>query len=116
MIFLFNFPFSCIIYTVFLKKITQDLFLKTFKMGYPETATGFMVNDQKNWTQFEKKEVCAVLSYHSQANATDKSSPQFPLKPFEDRDIDIAIDACGVCGSDVHTITGQSRIKTKRRV
>ena len=31
---------------------------------------------------------------------------QFPLKPFEDRDIDIAIDACGVCGSDVHTITG----------
>lgn len=26
-------------------------------MGYPETATGFMVNDQKNWTQFEKKEV-----------------------------------------------------------
>ena len=31
---------------------------------------------------------------------------QFPLKPFEDRDIDIAIDACGVCGSDVHSITG----------
>lgn len=31
-------------------------------MGYPETATGFMVNDQKNWTQFEKKEVCTVLS------------------------------------------------------
>lgn len=30
------------------------------------------------------------------------------MKPFEDRDIDIAIDACGVCGSDVHTITGQS--------
>jgi len=55
-------------------------------MGYPETAEGFMVNDQKNWTKFEKKE--------------------FPLKPFEDRDIDIAIDACGVCGSDVHTITG----------
>jgi hypothetical protein len=27
------------------------------KMGYPETATGFLVNDQKNWTKFEKKEV-----------------------------------------------------------
>jgi hypothetical protein len=26
-------------------------------MGYPETAEGFMVNDQKNWTKFEKKEV-----------------------------------------------------------
>jgi hypothetical protein len=29
----------------------------TLKMGYPETATGFLVNDQKNWTKFEKKEV-----------------------------------------------------------
>lgn len=26
-------------------------------MGYPETAEGFMVHDQKNWTKFEKKEV-----------------------------------------------------------
>ena len=31
---------------------------------------------------------------------------QFKPKPFEDRDIDIKIIACGVCGSDVHTITG----------
>lgn len=54
-------------------------------MPYPETAEGFMVNDHKNWSSFKKQE--------------------FKLKPFEDRDIDIAIDACGVCGSDVHTIT-----------
>ncbi|KPM41149.1 NADP-dependent alcohol dehydrogenase 6 [Neonectria ditissima] len=27
-------------------------------------------------------------------------------KKFEDRDVDIAIDACGVCGSDVHKISG----------
>jgi len=32
-------------------------------MGYPETATGFMVNDQKNWTQFEKKDVRGLISY-----------------------------------------------------
>jgi alcohol dehydrogenase (NADP+) len=32
--------------------------------------------------------------------------PQLPLKKFEDYDVDIAIDACGVCASDVHTITG----------
>ena len=56
-------------------------------MGYPETAEGFMIKDQKKWTDFEKQE--------------------FKLKPFEDRDIDIAIEACGVCGSDVHTITGE---------
>ena len=31
---------------------------------------------------------------------------QFQLKPFEDYDVDIEIDACGVCGSDVHTVTG----------
>ncbi|OQO12968.1 hypothetical protein B0A48_02432 [Cryoendolithus antarcticus] len=55
-------------------------------MGYPETAEGFMIEDQKKWSDFKKQE--------------------FKLKPFEDRDIDIAIDACGVCGSDVHTITG----------
>lgn len=54
-------------------------------MPYPETADGFMVEDQKNWSSFKRQE--------------------FKLKPFEDRDIDIAIDACGVCGSDVHTIT-----------
>lgn len=33
-------------------------------------------------------------------------SPQFKLKKFEDFDIDVAIDACGVCGSDVHKING----------
>lgn len=58
----------------------------SIKMGYPETAEGFMVKDQKDWKSFHKEE--------------------FKLKPFEDRDIDIAIECCGVCGSDVHTING----------
>lgn len=48
-------------------------------MVYPETAEGFMISDQKNWKSFEKKE--------------------FKLKQFEDRDIDIAIECCGVCGA-----------------
>lgn len=26
-------------------------------MGYPETATGFAIKDQKKWTEFEKYEV-----------------------------------------------------------
>ncbi|EMC96854.1 hypothetical protein BAUCODRAFT_70235 [Baudoinia panamericana UAMH 10762] len=55
-------------------------------MPYPETAEGFMVQSQKDWKNFKKQE--------------------FKLKPFEDRDIDIAIECCGVCGSDVHTING----------
>ncbi|KAK4957847.1 hypothetical protein LTR66_013204 [Elasticomyces elasticus] len=55
-------------------------------MGYPETAEGFCVHSQDKWQEFKKTE--------------------FKLKKFEDRDIDIAIEACGVCGSDVHSITG----------
>ncbi|KAL9635172.1 MAG: hypothetical protein Q9164_003638 [Protoblastenia rupestris] len=55
-------------------------------MGYPDTFEGFMIEDQSKWTEFKKQE--------------------FKPKKFEDRDIDIKIEACGVCGSDVHTITG----------
>lgn len=55
-------------------------------MVYPDTAEGFVIHDQSKWSTFKKEE--------------------FKLKPFEDRDIDIAIECCGVCGSDVHTVTG----------
>ncbi|PSK60395.1 NADP-dependent alcohol dehydrogenase 7 [Elsinoe australis] len=55
-------------------------------MPYPETATGFVIHDQKKYKDFKKEE--------------------FKLKPFEDRDIDIAIECCGVCASDLHTING----------
>jgi alcohol dehydrogenase (NADP+) len=55
-------------------------------MPYPETTDAFTVTDIKNWSTFKRQEV--------------------PLKPFEEDDVDIAIDACGVCASDVHTITG----------
>ncbi|MGI4821487.1 MAG: hypothetical protein ACRYFV_09775 [Janthinobacterium lividum] len=41
-------------------------------MGYPETASGFVINDPKKWTDFRQED--------------------FPLKKFEDHDIDIAID------------------------
>ena len=55
-------------------------------MPYPDTAEGFMIHDQKKWGDFSKQE--------------------FKLKPFEDHDIDVAVECCGVCGSDVHTING----------
>ncbi|KAH7075776.1 chaperonin 10-like protein [Paraphoma chrysanthemicola] len=55
-------------------------------MGYPDTTDAFAVTDIKNWSTFTRKEL--------------------PLKKFEEYDVDIAIDACGVCASDVHTITG----------
>jgi alcohol dehydrogenase (NADP+) len=50
-------------------------------MPYPETAEGFMVTDHKNWSKFTKQE--------------------FKLKPFEDRDIDVAIDACGMLNNKI---------------
>ena len=31
---------------------------------------------------------------------------QFKPQPFAERDVEISIEACGVCGSDVHTLTG----------
>ncbi|KAI1737921.1 chaperonin 10-like protein [Xylaria scruposa] len=55
-------------------------------MGYPETFTGFVIESQSTNPTFHKAEL--------------------EPKVFEDYDVDIAIEACGVCGSDVHKITG----------
>ncbi|KAN0066313.1 alcohol dehydrogenase [Thecaphora frezii] len=50
------------------------------------SAKGYGISDTKNWTDFKLHE--------------------YELKTPEDDDIDIAITHCGVCGSDVHTISG----------
>lgn len=55
-------------------------------MGYPETFQGFCVDSPKSWSTFKKQDL--------------------KPKPFGDKDIDVKIECCGVCGSDVHTITG----------
>jgi len=55
-------------------------------MGYPDTFEGFCVDSPKTWNKFQKQEL--------------------KPKPFEDNDIDVEIECCGVCGSDVHTVTG----------
>ncbi|KAI9754685.1 MAG: Rho GTPase [Chaenotheca gracillima] len=55
-------------------------------MGYPDTFQGYMIESQKDWSTFKKQE--------------------FKPKPFGDNDVDIKIEACGVCSSDVHTISG----------
>jgi len=55
-------------------------------MSPSDEFVGFMVNDHKKWSSFKKQ--------------------NFKTKNFEDNDVDIKIECCGVCGSDVHTITG----------
>ncbi|CCC09906.1 hypothetical protein SMACR_03462 [Sordaria macrospora] len=55
-------------------------------MGYPETFEGFVVDSPKTWNQFHRHEL--------------------KPKPFGDDDVDVQIECCGVCGSDVHTVTG----------
>ncbi|RDA87100.1 hypothetical protein CP532_0201 [Ophiocordyceps camponoti-leonardi (nom. inval.)] len=55
-------------------------------MGYPDTFTGFCVDGPDSWNKFHKAEL--------------------KPKPFGEHDIDVEIEACGVCGSDVHSITG----------
>ncbi|CBQ72086.1 related to alcohol dehydrogenase (N-terminal fragment) [Sporisorium reilianum SRZ2] len=47
---------------------------------------GYGIADTKNWTDFKVFD--------------------FELKKETDDDVDIAITHCGVCGSDVHTISG----------
>lgn len=55
-------------------------------MPYPEQATGFQVDSPKTWDKLHKR--------------------SFPLKPFGEHDVDIKVEACGICASDLHTITG----------
>lgn len=54
--------------------------------SYPDKFDGFMVESHEKWSDFKKQ--------------------SFQPKKFEETDIDIAVECCGVCGSDVHTITG----------
>ncbi|KAK9322259.1 chaperonin 10-like protein [Lipomyces orientalis] len=55
-------------------------------MVYPDTFEGFAVQSAETWTQPKRTE--------------------YKPRPFEETDIDIKVIACGVCGSDVHTVTG----------
>lgn len=57
-------------------------------------------------TSRNKRLVLVPSATINHPNANHLSSSQFTPKPFEEYDIDIKIEACGVCGSDVHTITG----------
>ncbi|GAW26595.1 putative alcohol dehydrogenase [Rosellinia necatrix] len=55
-------------------------------MPYPDEFEGFMINELGKYQDFKKQ--------------------HFKPKAFSENDIDIKIECCGVCGSDVHTITG----------
>ncbi|KAJ2973067.1 hypothetical protein NUW58_g9035 [Xylaria curta] len=55
-------------------------------MPYPDEFEGFIINEIGKHQDFKKQ--------------------SFKPKKFGDNDIDIKIEACGVCGSDVHTVTG----------
>lgn len=46
---------------------------------------------------FQVKSPDTYKSFHKQ---------EFDVKPFGDNDVEIKIEACGVCSSDVHTISG----------
>ncbi|KAK9461028.1 chaperonin 10-like protein [Lipomyces oligophaga] len=55
-------------------------------MGYPDTFKGFAGYSTEEWNK--------------------PKAFEYKPKPFGKHDVDIKIIACGVCGSDVHTITG----------
>ncbi|TVY81652.1 NADP-dependent alcohol dehydrogenase [Lachnellula suecica] len=72
-------------------------------MVYPDTFEGYQVDGSETWTTFTRREARLVSSQFFYSILTSK---QFKPKPFGDYDVDVKIHACGVCGSDVHTITG----------
>lgn len=55
-------------------------------MSYPDHFQGIAVEDHKNWTH--------------------PKTVVYPAKKFYPKDIDVEIEACGVCGSDVHCAKG----------
>jgi hypothetical protein len=57
-----------------------------YSSGSGDVYQGFQVESAKTWTQFHKN--------------------KFAAKPFEEYDVEVAVECCGVCQSDIHTITG----------
>ncbi|KAI1438072.1 alcohol dehydrogenase [Xylaria sp. CBS 124048] len=55
-------------------------------MPYPDEFEGFMINELGKYQDFKKQ--------------------SFKPKKFAEHDVDIKIECCGVCSSDVHFITG----------
>ncbi|KAI0122772.1 GroES-like protein [Daldinia grandis] len=55
-------------------------------MPYPDEFEGFMITELGKYKDFKRQ--------------------SFKPKVFGDNDVDIKIECCGVCGSDVHTVTG----------
>ncbi|OCL14728.1 alcohol dehydrogenase GroES-like domain-containing protein [Glonium stellatum] len=55
-------------------------------MSYPEKFSGFQAPSAEKWLEFKKG--------------------SWEPRPFGDNDVDIKIECCGVCASDVHTVRG----------
>jgi alcohol dehydrogenase (NADP+) len=73
-------------------------------MVYPETFTGFQVDAADLWPpKFIKREVSTACIH-----LTFKSNLKFKFipKPFGAFDVDVKIQACGICGSDIHSLSG----------
>lgn len=53
---------------------------------YPEKFVGYQSPDLEHWNQFKKN--------------------SYTPRPFFDDDVDVEIECCGVCASDMHKING----------
>ncbi|OAA56491.1 oxidoreductase [Cordyceps fumosorosea ARSEF 2679] len=56
-------------------------------MSYPEQFTGFQAPSAEAWSDFRKQ--------------------SWAPRPFGDADVDIQVECCGVCASDLHKIAGE---------
>jgi hypothetical protein len=87
-----------------------------------------MIHSAIKWGDFTKEKVSFLASLSPRSLQTEKAAlifivpyqvaknwtiecrylivSQFTPKISEDHDVDIESECCGVCGSDIHTITG----------
>jgi alcohol dehydrogenase (NADP+) len=71
-------------------------------MTVPEKFTGYGATSQETWKDL--KLVCLLLIYFEYMRTNLLYKMEFEPKPFEEYDVDIKIEYCGVCGSDLHTL------------
>ena len=94
----------------FTHSVSLALYTPSYQLSCPKPQCLIQISSRASWSSPRtngptlRSKKCVHCTHF--ALGLSNSRPQFKAKPFGDRDVDIKIDACGVCGSDVHTING----------
>jgi alcohol dehydrogenase (NADP+) len=70
------------------------------------TASGYAVTDPKNYLVCVSPPSHCLHEPREALTQQDFKLTKYELEPLADDRITVAVECCGVCGSDHHTITG----------